>query len=1206
MQAKRLVLISVCLFLTITFAQARLVRVFPGPDGRLIAERTVPDTPPELRVPGPIAVPTRNTVMLSGVPAFDWCYGCFPTSAAMCAAYYDRGNYPNIYSGSTDSGLMPLDNSSWGAGQCPLSATRQGLDGRITQGHVDRFWTGVDNSGDDPWGSSDPTGTYEQCLADYMGTSQDWWNTVDGETMLFSYEDNSITPDFTGHENDPVRQRDGAHGMKLFFESRSYTVSSVYSQNIYGNNGIQAGFTYTQYKNLINAGIPVLIQLDGHSMLGVGYESTNSTIYVHDTWGNYTATMTWGGTYSGKPHYAVTVIILAASPQPLPPSSLHASAVSCNQVNLSWSDNSSNETDFKLERELYNNGIWVQIASLAANTQNYSDYTVPENTYCNYRVRAHNADGYSNYCGDAGAMTPYETPEAPTGLAATATSPTQVFLNWIDNSSNETGFYIERRRSGYAQWYPVGNVNQDIVIYYDNSASANTTYSYRVYAARYNAFSGYSNTAEATTPGPPSAPGNLTATALISSVISLAWSDNSSDETGFKIERKTGAAGTWSEISTVGANVTTFLNAGLNPNTTYYFRVRAYNSGANSTYSNEASATTTEGTTSPPPPWLSAEQAGGTSADLGVALALDSEGNTYVTGAFSSEGWFGDIPLSASGGMDIFIAKQSPDGSWLWAVRAGGTGDDRGQGISLDSSGNVFVTGYFSGTGSFGTTGLVSSGAKDIFVCKLDSGGNWQWASRAGGGSDDEGADLIVGSGAGFIYVTGYFKGTAGFGTTNLTSFGDGDIYLGVLGALGSWVAALKAGGPLLDKGLSLIRDSAGNLYMTGSFCGTSTFGTFSLTSYGLNDVFLAKFNNAGSLVGVVQAGGSDTDYGTDLGLDSAGNVFLTGCFSGNATFGTTTMTSSGWTDIFVGRVNTEGFLTGVVRAGGTGFDYGHSIAVDDNGDCYVAGVFEGISGFGANTLTSRGFNDIFASKLDGAGNWLWVQQAGGTANDYSYAIALDGDDICHLTGYYISNPAVFGGFSLPSSGNGEICLARLGFAPPPAPASLTAAAMSDSRIDLAWSDNSAFENGFVIERKTGPSGSWAEVGSTGENVSSFSDIGLESGTSYYYRVRAYNATGNSGYTNEAGATTYPAAPSGLSITRSGPNVQISWGAVAGASSYYVYQSNDPYSGNWGAPIAQTAVTAYIGFLSSDCSFYRITASSDGLKQGRSQTERLK
>ncbi len=205
---------------------------------------------------------------------------------------------------------------------------------------------------------------------------------------------------------------------------------------------------------------------------------------------------------------------------------------------------------------------------------------------CPYRVIG--KDG--QYC----STTP---PAAPTGLAATAASTTQINLAWTDNSSNETGFKIERcSGAGCSNFAQIATTGAGVSSYANTGLTASTTYSYRVRAYNNVGDSDYSNTASATTSAAstlPAAPSGLKATAASRSQINLSWTDNSSNETGFKIERCKGASCTsFAQIATVAANVTTFSNTGLTSNTTYRYRVRAYNAAGNSAYSSIASAKT--------------------------------------------------------------------------------------------------------------------------------------------------------------------------------------------------------------------------------------------------------------------------------------------------------------------------------------------------------------------------------------------------------------------------------------------------------------------------------------------------------------------------------------------------------------------------------------------------------------------------------------
>jgi uncharacterized repeat protein (TIGR02543 family) len=286
-------------------------RRFYDKNGDEILVINVPGKPPDkFRMQAAKMPSTAKTI--AGVPAYDWSFGCTATSAAMIAAYYDNNGYPNLYTGPTNGGAAPATNASWGTvtingevrSLCPIAATKNGLDGRTTRGHVDDYWIKYGNCDNDPyitngWGEH----AKGDCTGDFMWTNQSAADNCDGSTTIYYYENGNI---YAGADNG-----DGTYGFELFLESKGYTVTTRYNQLIYGYGGNTRGFTFAQYKQEIDNGYPVFIHVVGHTMVGIGYDDATNKVYLHDTWDYSTHEMTWGGSYSGMQHWGVAVIHLA-------------------------------------------------------------------------------------------------------------------------------------------------------------------------------------------------------------------------------------------------------------------------------------------------------------------------------------------------------------------------------------------------------------------------------------------------------------------------------------------------------------------------------------------------------------------------------------------------------------------------------------------------------------------------------------------------------------------------------------------------------------------------------------------------------------------------------------------------------------------------------------------------------------------------------
>lgn len=269
-----------------------------------------------------------SAVSLTNFPSYKWVFGCSAVSGAMIAAYYDRGAYPNMYTGRTNGGLMPLTDTSWPTWPVdasdpddihrypnnPLIASHKDIDGRGTKGSIDDYWVSYLSIENDPYIGSWTQHTWETAIGDYMKTSQSAspYLNRDGSTVFYTYTSNPKRFTCSDMEFYIKDDEDGTYGRKLFYEARGYTVTDCYNQNTDNNAG---GFSLADFKAEIDAGHPVLLNLAGHSIVGFGYDG--STVFLRDTWDNDPAqiykSMQWGGSYDGMDLLSVSIVHLQAS-----------------------------------------------------------------------------------------------------------------------------------------------------------------------------------------------------------------------------------------------------------------------------------------------------------------------------------------------------------------------------------------------------------------------------------------------------------------------------------------------------------------------------------------------------------------------------------------------------------------------------------------------------------------------------------------------------------------------------------------------------------------------------------------------------------------------------------------------------------------------------------------------------------------------------
>lgn len=352
----------------------------------------------------------------------------------------------------------------------------------------------------------------------------------------------------------------------------------------------------------------------------------------------------------------------------------------------------------------------------------------------------------------------------------------------------------------------------------------------------------------------------------------------------------------------------------------------------------------------------------------------------------------------------------------------GGTGDDKTEAIAVDTSGNVYTTGNFTGTVDFNpgpaVYNLTSFGINDVFITKLDSMGNFIWARQLGGATDDKAYGIAVDDSQ-HVYTIGYFTTTADFfpgaGSFNLTSIGGADIFISKLDAAGNFVYARQIGSSADDIAYGITLDANSNVYTSGYFGATADFdpgaGVFTMTpvSSGDWDIFVCKTDAGGNFSFARQFGGSSSDWATDIAVDHSGNIYTTGSFGGTADFdpgpATYYLSAVFSNEVFVSKLDPLGNFVWAKRMGGPGVDIGDGLVVGDSNEVYITGFFQFTADFdpGAATynLTSNGGSDIFISKLDSMGNFKWAKMIGGAGTESGAAIALDNEGNVYTTGDY-------------------------------------------------------------------------------------------------------------------------------------------------------------------------------------------------------------
>ncbi len=441
--------------------------------------------------------------------------------------------------------------------------------------------------------------------------------------------------------------------------------------------------------------------------------------------------------------------------------------------------------------------------------------------------------------------------------------------------------------------------------------------------------------------------------------------------------------------------------------------------------------------------WQWASGAGSTGGEMVMGTAYDANGYLYTVGWYSSASiTFGSITLTNPGNFtaDIFVVKYDPAGNVIWAKSYGGTDGDLGNGITVDASGNVYITGWYTSAnltmGSHTVTNT-STGNSEIFIAKINSAGTTQWLKSVGGTTNERGYGITCDA-SGNVFVTGGFGSpSVNFGSGSLTNSGTStqDFFIAKYDAAGTSLWAKSAGGTSSEMGYSAACDSLGNVYVTGVFSSASVnfgSGAVSNAATGTQDIFVVKYNGSGTAAWAARAGGSQDDFGNAIAVKGTG-VYVTGGFNSTSLlFGSTTLTNAmaGTSDIFVARYDLSGASVWARKSGGADSEAGNGIAADSAGNIYLTGYFISSSiSFGSITINdfSVGYRDLYVASYNNAGTPLWATAVGSTYDETSNAISVGASSAhVYIGGTFNSGVVSFGAHNVLKGCGDDVFVAKL------------------------------------------------------------------------------------------------------------------------------------------------------------------------------------
>jgi hypothetical protein len=410
--------------------------------------------------------------------------------------------------------------------------------------------------------------------------------------------------------------------------------------------------------------------------------------------------------------------------------------------------------------------------------------------------------------------------------------------------------------------------------------------------------------------------------------------------------------------------------------------------------------------------WLWTKKTYGSSFETGQGISHDGYGNFYIIGEFRNTVSFGDSILTSYQNpqyADVFVSKINSAGQWIWTKQVNGVDVDHAYSIATDFDGNSYITGSFRFEAYFGSIHK-SATYSTSYIAKIDSAGNWIWVKAAGTGSSSncEIHKVALGQNSD-VYITGNISGSVSF--CNSLGGAQRNAFAAKMDTAGNCIwsktigsSHLSSGNGVSGNGIAIAND---HLYLTGEFYGNAIFGadTFS-TSHG---AFILQLDTAGNLQWTKEVRNDNSNsesIGNNVVTDNNGDAYFCGEFRGKNFFGSDSI-EGGWGSAhgFISKINSAGQWQWVRNPGiYNGLNLMNDLTMSNSNNIFITGylLYTDTLSFGASIITTTSQHDVFVGEIDSNGNWINGRQAGGCSDIIqSTSITINDEDALVITGYF-------------------------------------------------------------------------------------------------------------------------------------------------------------------------------------------------------------